>query len=218
MCFDCCQAFLRAIGHDPALLEQIITTDETWVHQYDPETKRQSSEWLLPHEDQPVKPRRAMSTGKCMLVTFFDFCRIVHFEFVRGRTVNSRIFVQILGRLKQVLLTRRPRNRYPLIHTDNASSYTSYLTRMQMIMTGLKSTAHPPLSPDLTPSDFWLFPHLKQGIRGRHFPNLDALEDTMANEIARISLQEYSDCILKMWPKRWVRCLYHHRDYFEGLD
>ena len=38
-------------------------------------------------------------------------------------------------------------------------------------MTSLKFTVvpHPPYSPDLAPSDFWLFPNLKQTLKGQHF-------------------------------------------------
>jgi len=38
-------------------------------------------------------------------------------------------------------------------------------------MTSLKFTVvpHPPYSPDLAPSDFWLFPKLKETLKGQHF-------------------------------------------------
>ena len=37
-----CEDMLEKIKDDPDILRQIITGDETWVFQYDPETKRQS--------------------------------------------------------------------------------------------------------------------------------------------------------------------------------
>ena len=36
---------LDRVRGDPNFFEQVITGDETWVFEYDPETKRQSSEW-----------------------------------------------------------------------------------------------------------------------------------------------------------------------------
>jgi hypothetical protein len=36
---------LDRVRDNPEFLEQVITGDETWVFEYDPETKRQSSEW-----------------------------------------------------------------------------------------------------------------------------------------------------------------------------
>jgi len=34
---------------------------------------------------------------------------------------------------------------------------------------------HPPYSPDLAPSDFWLFPHLKKFLRGKRFSNEEVI-------------------------------------------
>ncbi len=212
------QKMLRLLQAEPNYLERVITSDETWVHQYDPETRRQSSEWLAPGENRPVKARHGQSNRKCMLVTFFDFKGMVHFEFVRNRTVNAQIFCQILGRLKVALQTKRPRNRRPILHMDNASSHTARPTRTQLLFTGIKTLTHLPCSPDIAPSDFWLYPRLKNGLRGKDFPTLDALEAAVGREIGLIASQEYTDCIMKTWPKRWARCVYRDGNYFEGLD
>ena len=42
---DFCKDMLEKIRDDPNILYQVITGDETWVFQYDPETKRQSMQW-----------------------------------------------------------------------------------------------------------------------------------------------------------------------------
>jgi hypothetical protein len=34
----------------------------------------------------------------------------------------------------------------------------------------------PPYSPDLAPSDFWLFPTLKMGLKGTHFATMEAIK------------------------------------------
>ena len=36
---------LEQVEADPDLMERVITGDESWFFQYDPETKRQSLEW-----------------------------------------------------------------------------------------------------------------------------------------------------------------------------
>ncbi len=211
-------AMLRLVQTDPGFLKRVITTDETWVHQYDPETRCQSSEWLAQGENRPVKPRRGRSTRKCMLVTFFDYKGMVHFEFVRNRTVNTEVFIEILGRLKTALRIKRPRNHRPILHMDNASCHTARDTCLKLLYCGLRTQDHLPCSPDLPPSDFWLFPRLKLGLRGRHFQSLDELEQCVGQQIAQIGSHEYEDCLLKTWPKRWARCVYRDGDYFEGLE
>jgi len=42
---DRCLDFLEQIENGPSFLERVITGDESWIFEYDPETKRQSQEW-----------------------------------------------------------------------------------------------------------------------------------------------------------------------------
>jgi len=47
---------LDRVTREPDLLQRVITGDETWVFEYDPTTKRQSSEW---HTSQSPQPKKA---------------------------------------------------------------------------------------------------------------------------------------------------------------
>jgi hypothetical protein len=38
---------------------------------------------------------------------------------------------------------------------------------------------HPPYSPDLAPSDFFLFPKIKEILKGRHFDDTDDITSNM---------------------------------------
>ena len=42
---------VELINSDPAVVDALVTCDESWIHCYDPETKRQSSQWK--HADSP---------------------------------------------------------------------------------------------------------------------------------------------------------------------
>ena len=44
-----CQGIIAMADADKKCFNKIITRDETWCYAYDPETKRQSSEWLVRH-------------------------------------------------------------------------------------------------------------------------------------------------------------------------
>jgi len=46
---------LREAESDENFMEQIITCDETWVYGYDPEMKRQSSQWKSADSPRPKK-------------------------------------------------------------------------------------------------------------------------------------------------------------------
>ena len=53
------------------ILGHVITGDETWVYQYDPERKRQSAQWKTANFPRPKKFRQSKSRIKTMLLTFF---------------------------------------------------------------------------------------------------------------------------------------------------
>ncbi len=65
-----CQLYLRKIELDPGFLTKVITMDESWIYMYDPETKRQSTQWMNKHDPRPSKPMRTRATGKVLLISF----------------------------------------------------------------------------------------------------------------------------------------------------
>ena len=84
-----CQDILSQLEAHDKLLENVITGDELWVFQYDPETKRQSREWKSASSSRTIKACMQHSQVKEMLITFFDHHGLVHHEFVpEGQTVN----------------------------------------------------------------------------------------------------------------------------------
>jgi hypothetical protein len=52
-----CADILQSIENDPDFLGYVITCDESWFLQYDPETKCQSMHWK-----NPTSPRKKKST------------------------------------------------------------------------------------------------------------------------------------------------------------
>jgi hypothetical protein len=76
--------------------------DETWCFAYDPETKRQSSEWVGETSTWLKKLKFQRSCIKTILIIFFNSQGIVHKEFVpEGKTVNAFIgFVQLWSALE----------------------------------------------------------------------------------------------------------------------
>jgi len=55
-----------------------------------------------------------------------------------------------------------------MIH-DNALSHTAAAMQNLIMIFGWEQFDHPPYSPDLAPSDFYLFLHLKSFLPGRWF-------------------------------------------------
>ena len=62
---------LDRVRSDQRFLRRVITGDESWVFQYDPQTKRQSSEWHTKNSPRPKKARMSKSRVKTLLLVFF---------------------------------------------------------------------------------------------------------------------------------------------------
>jgi len=62
---------LDRVTSEPDFLQRVITGDETWVFEYDPTTKRRSSEWHTSQSPRPKKARMSKSRVKSMLIIFF---------------------------------------------------------------------------------------------------------------------------------------------------
>ena len=88
---EVCQDILTRLETDPNLLGRTITSDESWIFEYDSFTKQQSLEWKSSTSPRPKKARMSKSKVKVMLIAFFDVRGIVHKEFLpQGQTINQR--------------------------------------------------------------------------------------------------------------------------------
>ena len=91
------------------MFDRVITGDEMWCFQYDPETKRQSLQWKTQNLPWPKKACTFQSQVKTMLVCFFDHKGTVHYEFIaQGQTVNQQSYLEVLKRLQESVLRKRP--------------------------------------------------------------------------------------------------------------
>jgi hypothetical protein len=65
--FTKCQDLLE---RQDDILGLVITGDKTWVNKYNPETKRQNSQWKTDNSPRPKKFRHSKSRAQTMLLTF----------------------------------------------------------------------------------------------------------------------------------------------------
>jgi len=171
-CLDFCSrhlAYYREEGDN--FLQQIVTGDETWIHHYEPESKRQSMQWKHPSSPVAKKFKMQPSTGKLMLTIFWD-SQGPNLETCqeRGTTVASATYCDMLQReLKPAIRSKRrgKLSKEILLLHDNAHSHTAAHTLETLKQLKWEAMEHPAYSPDLVPSDFHLFGPLKTALRGR---------------------------------------------------
>ncbi|UYV64611.1 hypothetical protein LAZ67_3001306, partial [Cordylochernes scorpioides] len=188
-----CQELLDLIQNEPDFLNSVVTGDESWMFEYDPESKRQSCAWHTKSSPRPKKARMSKSRIKTMIIVFFDIRGIVHCEFVpQGQTVNSAFYLEVLRRLKR----RIPRVRTDIkdtvkLHHDNATSHTAFIITNFLARRNTSVIPHPPYSPDLAPCDFFLFPRLKREMKGKHWETVENIQHHVTTFLRSIPVEEF---------------------------
>ena len=66
-----------------------------------------------------------------------------------------------------------------LFHQDNAPIHKSVIAMAKINELKFKLLPHAPYSPDLGPSDYFLFPNLKKWLGGQRFANNEELESAL---------------------------------------
>ena len=67
---EICQDLLGRLEIEPNFFHKVITGDESWVFDYDPETKWQSEEWHTKISPRPKKARMSRSRVKTVIIVF----------------------------------------------------------------------------------------------------------------------------------------------------
>ena len=162
-CYDS-REMVELINSDPAVLDALVTCDESWIYGYDPDTKRQSSQWKHAGSPRPKKARQSKSSHKLLMIFFWQHWHDLH-ALGSHWTVNKEYYVEVLREFRK----RFRRNSPALLklgqwhfHQDNARVHNSILVTDYLTKMGIKTVPQPPYSPDLAPCDFWLFPKLKE--------------------------------------------------------
>ena len=188
--------------------------DESWIYCYDPETKRQSSQWKHAGSPRPKKVRQSKSTHKHLVIPFFDSTGMIYMHWVPiGQTFNKEYYVKVLREFRKRFRRKRPA-LYKLVQwhfqqdntpVNNSILVTDYLTKM-----GIKTVPHPPYSPYFAPSVFWLFPKL----RGCRYETIEEMKEAVMKVIDMLTQVDIDGAFYKLLE--WYKCIAAEGDYFEG--
>ena len=218
---EACQRNLELVddcGGTKAFLSRLVTSDESWISHFDPETKEQSKVWMRRGSDPPVKAAKSAWKKKIMLTAFFDRTGALTLDFLEeGATINSDRYCQSLKKMKTDYRNKRRghSSKDLLLLHDNATPHVSKKTKETLESLGILVIDHPPYSPDLSPCDFFLFGRLKRELRGRTFGQREALEKEVRRVCHRIIQRDEYKQAMESLLKRWRKCVAVHGDYVE---
>lgn len=211
---ECLDRFMK---NTTDFVRRFVTTDETWVHYYTPETKLQSKQWTEPGGSAPKKAKTFKSAGKVMASVFWDAKGILMIDYLpKGKTINGEYYANLLDQLRQNIHQKRPglARKKIIFHQDNARPHTCVTAMAKINELKYDLLPHAPYSPDLAPSDFHLFPKLKSFLGGQRFSSDEEVKTAVDAYFAGLEENTFRDGI-KALEHRWTKCIQLSGDYVE---
>ena len=210
---------VELINSDPAVLDALVTCDESWIYCYDPETKRQSYQWKHACSPRPKKARQSKSTYKHFMIPFYDSTGMIYMHWVpTEQTVSKEYYVEVLREFRKRFGRKRPalfKSGQWHFQQDNAPVHNSILVTDNLTKMGIKTVPHPPYSPDLAPCDVCFFPKLKEKLRGCRYETTEEMIDAVMKVIDTLTQEDFHGAFQKLL-EQYNKCIAARGDYFEG--
>ena len=152
-----------------------------------------------------------------MASVFWDSQGIIMIDYLeQGRMINGAYYAAELRCLRQEIARKR-RGKLTLgilLLQDNVPAHTLQVAMTAATECGFEVLPHPPYSPDVTPSDFCLFPKLKSNLRGTQF---GSNEGVIAAVNEYLEDQEKDFCLegIRKLEQKWTKCIALKGDYIE---
>jgi len=124
--------------------------------------------WLFSAKEDKV----GSSSRKSPASVFWDAESILFIDYLeKGKTIIREYYSNLLTRLDEKIREKRPglQKKKVIFYQDNAPTHKSILAIGILRDLYYELLEHPPYSPDLAPSDFFLFPKLKLFFASQRF-------------------------------------------------
>jgi hypothetical protein len=177
---------------------KIITGDETWCFAYDPETKRQSSEWV--GETSPWLKKT-------------ETLKVVHQDKVDAEFCKG-VMDCPLKRIQQVCPAVFCSQNFFLLH-DNVPAHKASSV-CQLLTPKMLQPFITPHTSDLSLPDNFLFPKLKIKLKQLHFADVAEIQEAITDKLKKVQKEEFSAAFQKLYNCAKA-CIYSNGVYFEFL-
>lgn len=215
---DCSKQLLTLCLSDKEnFYHRVVTGDETWIHHWDPESKMESMQWRHTSSPPPKKFRTQVSAGKVMATIFWDSQGVLLLDYLPHKTtMTGDYYSKLLGTLRDAIKQKRRGmlSRGVLLLHDNAPAHRSVIAQQAIHDCEFKQLNHPAYSPDLAPSDYYLFRHLKAHLRGTRFEDDESVKGAVESWLQGQTKDFYFKGIASL-AEKWNKCVELKGDYIE---
>ena len=156
------------------------------------------------------------SAGKVMATVFWDTKGIMLDFLPKRSTITGVYYANLLDQLRTAICEKRrgKLSKGVLLQQDNARVHTCKVAMDAVEQNGYELIPHPAYSPDLASSNFFLFPNLKEDIRGLHFRS-DEEAVTAVKEWVNGKDPEFFSSGLMAVEHCWSKCITLEGNYIE---
>jgi histone-lysine N-methyltransferase SETMAR len=176
----------------------VITRDESWFnYRYE-----QNFVWAPPGTSCSPIRKATIGKEKVMLTVFWSVSGFhVIYPTKWGEALNSELFIKhvLIELAKQ--FHPDPESNKIYLHMDNSRVHTSAAATEAIGALGFARIPQPPYSPDLAPSDFYLFSRIKAQLKGKEFGTVEGVIGAVKEELEKITVEERL-LVMRQWIER----------------
>ena len=173
--------------------------------------------WTGPGESALKKAKTVRSARKVMATIFWDSSGIILIDYLQSRiTITGEYYASLLDRFDAILKEKRLHlaKKKVLFHHDNAPAHTSSIATAKLFDLRYEILPHPPYSPDLAPSDYFLFLNMKIWLVGKRFSSNEEVIAASNEHFEEFDKNYFSEGIKKL-EHRYNKCIELKGDYVE---
>lgn len=194
---------------DSKALSNIVTLDETWIYFQN----YRSSMWVDAKAERPQRPKLTIGSKKCMITVAWNYKGVISITFLPKGEHFSRAFFfdTVIQDIVNVFSEKRPTMGVKgiTIHMDNARPH---LITEKLENIGMKRMPHPPYSPDIAPSDFFLFGIMKRSIEGKEFKTEEEIVEWVRHFLVTFPKYHFQEAYHE-WTRRLHWVIDHKGEY-----
>ena len=196
-------------------LHRVVTGDEKWIYYDNPKRKKS---WVKPGQAVASTPKRNIHGSKLLLCIWWDQLGVVYYELLQpNQTITGDLYRLQLMRLSRELKEKRPqyneRHDKVILQHDNARPHVASAVKTYLETLKWEVLPHPPYSPDIAPSDYYLFRSMTHGLAEQHFTSYEDTKKWVDSWIASKDVSFFRRGI-QMLPERWEKVVASDGQYF----
>ena len=117
-----------------------------------------------------------------------------------------------MSKLDLSLKVGSPLKEMQSVYSKAHAEWAQIIPRSLVCIYSFKTVPQPPYSPDLTPSDFCLFPKLKGGC---HYETIEEMKKAVMKVIDTVTQEDFHGAFLRLLEQH-NKCIIAGGNYFEG--